>query len=122
MRDLFLIFIGSGLGGVLRFYLNLIFQKYSSGFPLGTLTANLLGTFCIGLCSVLILEKNYLPDYTKELILLGFLGGLTTFSSFGYDSFTLYKNHLYFELSLYLFGNLFVGFILLIIGRGIGNL
>ncbi len=116
-----LVFFGSGIGGVFRFFIsNLIFPFFPS-FPMGTLIANLLGMFLVGLFSVWFVEKNLVQSPIREMIMIGFLGGLTTFSTFGNESFSLLQQNKYSELFFYLSGNLFLGFCLLMIGRNLGN-
>lgn len=116
-----LVFFGSGIGGVFRFFIsNSIFPFFPS-FPMGTLIANLLGMFLVGLFSVWFVEKNLVQSPIREMIMIGFLGGLTTFSTFGNESFSLLQQNKYSELFFYLSGNLFLGFCLLMIGRNLGN-
>ncbi len=88
---------------------------------MGTLIANLLGMFLVGLFSVWFVEKNLVQSPIREMIMIGFLGGLTTFSTFGNESFSLLQQNKYSELFFYLSGNLFLGFCLLMIGRNLGN-
>lgn len=72
---LILIFIGSGLGGVTRWALS---NWLNDSYPLGTFLANILGCFLIGLLS------KILPTdaSTRLLLITGFCGGFTTFSTF----------------------------------------
>ncbi len=83
--------VGSGgfLGAVLRLYLNsLVSQKLPHTLPFGTLSVNLIGSFIIG---VLIAFFTYtsLNVHLKSFLTTGFLGGLTTFSTFAMESFLL---------------------------------
>ena len=72
---IFLVFLGAGIGGVMRYSLSLIF---SSPYP--TLIANYLGCFGIAIAA-----KSLNSGSLKLLIITGFLGGLTTFSSFIFE-------------------------------------
>ncbi len=112
-----LVFIGSGMGGVLRFSISKIFIKYFTFHPFGTLTANLLGMFLIGLFSVWSIDKSLIETPYKEMIMVGFLGGLTTLSTFGLESYNLLKEGRFDLLVYYFLGNIVIGFLLLIIGR-----
>ncbi len=112
-----LVFIGSGMGGVLRFSISKIFIKYFTFHPIGTLTANLLGMFLIGLFSVWSIDKSLIETPYKEMIMVGFLGGLTTLSTFGLESYNLLKEGRFDLLVYYFLGNIVIGFLLLIIGR-----
>ncbi len=117
-----LVFLGSGLGGLSRFVLSKLVSSLIPVFPLGTLLVNLIGMFFIGFFTVWFVDKNVVQTPYREMILVGFLGGLTTFSSFGNESFALFQESKFFELFLYLSGNLVLGYILLILGRKLGSL
>lgn len=88
-----LIFFGAGIGGVLRFWLSrLVYNLSGSMFPLGTLTVNALGSFFMGLFFVLFIERiNGFSPYFRSLILIGLLGGFTTFSSFSIETLQLFE-------------------------------
>jgi len=117
-----LVFVAGGIGSLLRFTISRISAYFMPFFPLGTIISNTLGMFLIGLFSVLFIDKNLVVSPYREMILVGFLGGLTTFSSFGYETFYLLNQARWLELSLYLSGNVIIGFSLLILGRTLGNL
>ncbi len=89
-----LIFLGSGLGGLLRYLLGVSIQTWcASCFPWGTLTINVSGCFLIGFLATLWAGDATLPAEYKAGILVGFLGGYTTFSTFGYETISLLNNH-----------------------------
>ena len=122
MASAILVFIGGGTGSLLRFGLGRGFATLYPSFPMGTLAANTLGAFLIGLFTVLFLDKNLLPSPYREMLIIGFLGGLTTFSSFCYDSFLLYSAGRWLALALYTAGNLLAGFALFAVGRWAGSI
>lgn len=80
--SLFVIFIGAGCGALLRAGFNLLTVNASSVIPLGTLLANMVGGYLVGI-AVAFFESNphFSPEW-KLFVITGFLGGLTTFSSF----------------------------------------
>ena len=91
LNEILAIFIGGGLGAVLR-YLVTRFSHRICGVPhVGTFVANLLGCFLIGYVLGLTMEKINLPTEVKLFITVGFLGGLTTFSTFNNETFCLLK-------------------------------
>ncbi|MCA9198046.1 MAG: fluoride efflux transporter CrcB [Planctomycetales bacterium] len=82
MRTVILVAIGGALGAVGRHLLSQwLHHRFAVQFPIGTLAANLIGCFLIG---VLIhgAESPHLPDWIRPLMITGFLGALTTFSTF----------------------------------------
>lgn len=85
------IFIGGGIGAVLRFSISSLAKNLFNFSLLGTLGANLSGCFLIGLIYGLLLTKT-MPPNLKLFIITGFLGGLTTFSTFSFEAFELIKS------------------------------
>ncbi|MCB1191253.1 MAG: CrcB family protein [Leptospiraceae bacterium] len=120
MKVFLLVFLGSGIGGTLRFSISRIAAKFYPTFPFGTLVSNLLGMFLIGLFTLWFIDKNMLVSPYREMVLVGFLGGLTTFSSFGFETYTLFVQNRMLDLSFYLLGNIVIGFALLLLGRYLG--
>lgn len=85
-----LIFLGGGAGALSRFLLSKAITDLAGiRFPLGILTCNLLGCFLIGLAAGY--ASKSIPEWFAPFILVGFLGGFTTFSTFANDSYTLLK-------------------------------
>lgn len=74
--------IGAALGALLRWLLALQFNALFPSLPLGTLAANLAGGFLIGVALAFFAGRPELPPQWRLLIITGFLGGLTTFSTF----------------------------------------
>lgn len=89
-----LVFIGAGLGGLMRFLTSTAVQKACNGwvFPLGTFVVNISGCLAIGFLAQLAESKNlFQPEY-RAFFLIGILGGYTTFSSFGYETLQLIRS------------------------------
>jgi len=76
------VFIGGGTGSVVRWFLSLKLNPVHGAIPIGTLTANLVGAFIIGMGLALFSRLTHLDPFWKLLITTGFCGGLTTFSTF----------------------------------------
>ncbi|MBK4714678.1 MULTISPECIES: fluoride efflux transporter CrcB [Tenebrionibacter/Tenebrionicola group] len=87
MLQMFLaVFIGGGIGSVARWALGLRLNPVYGQLPLGTLAANLIGAFIIGLGLAWFSRMTQLDPMWKLLITTGFCGGLTTFSTFSAET------------------------------------
>jgi CrcB protein len=80
------VFIGGGIGSVARWALGLRLNPVYGQLPLGTLAANLIGAFIIGLGLAWFSRMTQLDPMWKLLITTGFCGGLTTFSTFSAET------------------------------------
>lgn len=80
-----LVFGGAGAGGVVRYLLNLALNPLLADIPLGTLAANVLGCGAAGAMVALLADRVELDATLRPLLIVGFLGGLTTFSSFALE-------------------------------------
>ena len=91
-----ILFIGMGgfLGAITRFVLSAFVQKNAAVlFPVGTLSVNVLGGFLIGFLALYF--ENHLSAEYRALVITGFLGALTTFSTFSYETVMLIENSAY---------------------------
>lgn len=94
MNNTALIFFGAGVGGVLRYWFsNGIYLLLGKQFPFGTLIVNVSGCFLMGLLFVITLERfDGYGSQLRALLLIGLLGGYTTFSSFSIETINLFEN------------------------------
>jgi len=107
------IVVGSGgfIGAVLRYGLSGFVQGKSplATFPYGTLAVNLLGCLLIGAFVGLMDSRQLFTPEFRTFVLIGVLGGFTTFSSFGYESFGLLRDAEYLRAFAYVGIHLVVG-------------
>lgn len=89
LKALLFVFLGGGLGSSLRYLIGLWFKPAS--LPWGTLTANLIGCLLIGIFVGYFNRLGILKESLALFFIVGFCGGLTTFSSFSLDLFQLTK-------------------------------
>ena len=83
--------VGGAIGASLRFTAGLALARFSSpSFPIAVLSVNILGSFLMGCCVVIAMERNL--THLQPLVMTGVLGGFTTFSTFSLEAFTLFEN------------------------------
>ncbi|WP_346881634.1 fluoride efflux transporter CrcB [uncultured Algibacter sp.] len=92
MKQVLLVFLGGGLGSVLRYLVGKQFTSDSFHFPWATFCVNLIGSFIIGFVFGYILVKHKISNELFLLLAVGFCGGFTTFSSFAHESIALLKS------------------------------
>ena len=115
-KQVLLVFIGGGVGACLRFLLTIILPNSSNTFPWATFVANMLGCLLIGLISGWLIKSQLIRSDLSLLLLTGFCGGFTTFSTFSHESYTLFKTNQYTQLFLYNASSIFLGVLLVGIG------
>ena len=125
MKELILIGVGGGIGAICRFFLSRSIQLiFPFIFPLGTLVVNILGSFLIGFLNILILNRfGAIGAELRALLLVGLLGGFTTFSTFSLEAMGLWENGAGIKLIFYLLLSVALGLFAayggLILGRKI---
>jgi CrcB protein len=107
MKDVVYIFLGGGLGSVLRYACFQLIPKHA--FPYSTLTVNILGSFLIGLLVSIFNSQSTSFSSNPSLLLLlstGLCGGFTTFSTFSLENYNLLQQQQFGLLLLYIFSSL----------------
>ena len=93
MSKIFLIGLAGFIGTLSRYWMaGVVAKRYGETFPMGTLVVNLIGCFFVGLLFYLFEERFLVNQTMRTVIFVGFLGGFTTFSSFGLQTFTLLQD------------------------------
>jgi len=82
LKSIFAVFIGAGLGALLRWSLGLTLNSYFPSIPPGTLAANLIGGYIIGVAVAFFAISTTIAPEWRLFVITGFCGGLTTFSTF----------------------------------------
>jgi CrcB protein len=93
--NLLLVFLGGGIGSVLRYLIGLAFQRTIAFLPLATFVSNLAACIIFGLAVLSARQLNLMQPPLRLLLLTGFCGGLSTFSTFGYETFLLFREKLF---------------------------
>ena len=122
IKNLFLVLLGGGLGSISRYLLSFYLTKNNvSNFPWATFIANSVGCLLIGLFFGYIQKNNLQNETLKLLLITGFCGGFTTFSTFSLENIQFIQNQNYNLAIIYTLASIFVGFLAVIIGFKLFN-
>ena len=121
MTHLLLIFLGGGAGSLCRYGVGVCLSRWTSGqsFPWATFAANALGCLLIGLL-LGHLERQSATSL-RFLLVTGFCGGFTTFSTFANESLSLYHGHVL-SAALYIGGSVMLGILSAALGLHLGKM
>jgi CrcB protein len=116
IRDIVIVGIGSGIGGICRYLISLAMNHAGNGFPWGTFAVNVAGCLLIGiLWGVTSRFQNVSPSLSLFLM-VGFCGGFTTFSTFSKEGLTMLQANNYILFSLYAIGSVVLGIMAVALG------
>ncbi|MBT5072413.1 MAG: fluoride efflux transporter CrcB [Kordiimonadaceae bacterium] len=117
MNMIFAVAAGGAIGATGRFLVGrLMLNIMGPGFPWGTLTVNILGSFLIGLAVQLLAMRYSLSHEWQGFLIIGVLGGFTTFSAFSMEVGLMIEKGQLSTAAFYAFGSLFVGLAALFVG------
>lgn len=127
LANAILVFVGGGLGALCRYSVTTYVGARFAAFPLGTLAVNTVGSFLMGLIMGLLLlateRYGLVAESYRLLLTVGFLGGLTTFSSFSFETLLLLKGGSYLPALANIAANVLSGLLLaaagILLARGI---
>lgn len=118
MKQLLFVFIGGGVGSVMRSLLGKWISNHP--FPFATLTVNVLGCFLIGFLYAL-LNRQLMGEGSRLLLAVGFCGGFTTFSTFSNENLHLMRDGQWLTFILYSVGTLLVCLLSVWLGDELGQ-
>ena len=123
MKKILAIAIGSLTGGFARYYLaGAIYRVFGTSFPYGTFAVNLTGCFLIGLLSCLADRKFLIGPEMKLLLMIGFCGAFTTFSTFMLETSNLMKDGELLKVFLNILLSVVGGFLVFRLGIFLGEI
>jgi fluoride exporter len=122
MKPYLYVFIGGGLGSIVRFLLGKSLNPVFATFPLGTFLSNITASFLVGFLFTFSYGNDNRMQLIHPLLITGFCGGFSTFSSFTMEGFNLLREEYYFHFALYTAASFLVCFLGVFIGVKTGNL
>lgn len=122
MNRLLLIALGAALGANARYLVGLwTINRFGVSFPYGTLIVNVSGSFVLGFLVALATERLPISMETRLILVVGFLGSFTTFSSFAQESLTLLRDYSLEHGLLNLLANVVLGLLAAVLGSHLGR-
>lgn len=117
MLKYLLIAAGGGLGALARYVAgSAIMERFGGRFPLGTMLVNISGSFLIGLLMSLLSGSQRFGPNWRLFLVVGILGGYTTFSSFEWETFTTMRDGGYWMAALNVVGSVALGLVAVWLG------
>lgn len=122
MGSLLAVFIGGGLGSVLRYSISKIKFGEVGSFPVGTLLANAISCIVLGMLFSYFGSKAEMNEHVKLLFTVGFCGGFSTFSAFSLETFNLINEGNWLVASMYVLFSIAICIIFIYLGVQIINI
>lgn len=123
MTKYLIVAFGGAIGSVLRFWAGTyVSSRMGSRFPYGTFVINITASFLIGLVMTVLAERAHWSPNWRYLIVIGFLGGYSTFSSFEYETFRVFQDGEFLIASMNVALSVIVGFVSVWVGVMAGRM
>jgi len=123
IRQLLLVGLGGGIGSIFRYLVSVwSLRRFAMDFPLATFIVNITGCLVIGLLVGLSVRFEWLDQQMKLLLITGFCGGYTTFSTFSLENWGLYEAGSYWNLSFNIIGSVVIGVLAVFLGLGLSKI
>ena len=116
MKQLLLVFVGGGIGSVLRYLVGKYLNSVENGIPYGTFASNIIGSLLIGIILGLAVKQNTLSENQILFLATGFCGGFTTFSTFAYENHIFLKTGDFSSFAIYTIASFAIGFLAVFAG------
>tara|TARA_Y100000814_G_scaffold244717_1_gene189697 strand:+ start:2433 stop:2810 length:378 start_codon:yes stop_codon:yes gene_type:complete len=122
MNIIILVAFGGALGSVIRYFTELVCKRFTlNAIPIGTIIVNIIGSFLIGYSMQYLLSRNIATEEYRRFIMTGFLGGLTTFSSFSLEILQMLQDGKLFLAVSYVFLSITIGLLAVWLGISIAS-
>ncbi len=115
MQNWIYVFLGGGLGSILRYAIGIYFSSADTNFPIGTFITNFLACLILGLLVGIQLKDNLQASHSL-IFITGFSGGFSTFSTFSSESLKLFQNQQFAMGLFYIGGSILFGLLAVYIG------
>lgn len=117
MQNVIAVFLGGGIGAVLRYLTGFFAVRFLSvNLLVATFAVNIVGCFILGLLFAFFIDRPEINTSLKLALTAGFCGGLTTFSTFSLELFEMLKNAQYMQVLVYLTLSLIIGLLAVWVG------
>ena len=114
--------LGGALGSVLRVWVSTsVYNRFPSNFPWGTISVNAIGSFLIGLMFIVIQQRFNDSEVLRGFIIIGLLGGFTTFSTFSLETLLLLETGFWAKAMINIIGSVLICIFSAFVGMGIGR-
>jgi fluoride exporter len=122
MTKYLIIALGGAIGSMLRFWAGgYVSGRLGTRFPYGTFVINVTASFLIGFIMTVLAERTHLNPSWRYLLVIGFLGGYSTFSSFEYETFRVFEDGEFLIAAMNIALSVGVGFLAVWIGAVTGR-